>query len=94
VSPAVLVAFPLETHNFIGSNLVVSKNINMNEQEITLTMIRDYRSNFRRAKDALLARENRRLLQGLILGAFIVLLMMVGNLAVGALINTTLQTGN
>ncbi len=32
--------------------------------------------------------------QKLIIGAFIVLLMMVGNLAVGALINTTLVTGN
>lgn len=57
-------------------------------------MIRDYRSNFRKAKDALLARENKKLLIGLILGVCGVLLMMVGNLAVGALINTTLVTGN
>jgi hypothetical protein len=66
----------------------------MNEQEITPTMIRDYRSNFRRAKDALLAEENRMLLRGIIIGALIVLAMMLGNLLIGALITTTLVTGN
>jgi hypothetical protein len=66
----------------------------MNEQEITPTMIRDYRSNFRKAKDELLKQENRMLLRGIIIGTLIVLAMMLGNLFIGALINTTLQTGN
>ncbi len=68
--------------------------MNTTDFEITSEVIRDYRTNFRKAKDELLKRENRRLLQGLLIGAAIVLLMIVGNLAVGAMINTTLTTGN